>query len=511
MPIPATCTVPAGEYDSYVPFEERVLTKAWMCLWHRTGPEYYSNGYVQTGPGYGIDFIRCASAPTKRSDAFNPLPSLVAEIDYEYIKVWEVPEWTMPGINAVAVTSVHEIDPIDEDADSLANYQTLEFLTDPSAFSAAEMFNNFGAQYVRPSGAVVTAMDVQTVNPWQADPDPWDPENPDKDVKGYLDSIHYLGNIYPSVATSFFAGFNGKSRDTTDIFAHGYKLDFSHCTNFDSMFTQSGNFKANTLNRLSTDGDEPLPAIRWNAILNSEDLVNAKSTNSMFKGMRYVGLGAAGESYSYYLFEWIATLKLPKLDSFTHMFDSLSHQYNLDILDISGWGCENDLIGDDAFAKFYTTIINASGLKLSGQNLFRNTGAYNVAINNCELYGPYTQMFANSTNLARIIAEGATVASGNQFYSNTFSGCGKLMHLDISWMPETIIIATNMFMGCAELTTIYSNHNVTVENPVNSTFTGCAALVGGAGTSFANGEITSSEYLRIDNPPDEPGYLTAKD
>lgn len=508
MSNPATCTVPVGEYDSHVPFEERVLTKAWMCLWHRTGPEFYSNGYVQTGPGYGIDFIRCASAPTKRSDAFNPLPDLVAEFDYEYIKVWEVPEWTMPGINAVAVTSVHEIDPIDEDVDNVSNYQTLEFLTDPNAFNAAEMFNNFGAQYVRPSGAVVTAMDVQTVNPWQSDPDPWDPENPDMDVKGYLNSIHYLGNIYPSVATYFFAGFNEKSRGETDIFAHGYKLDFSHCTNFDSMFAQAKNLKANTLDR-GDGGDEPLPAIPWNAILNSEDLVNAKSTNSMFRGTRYANDGAATENYSKHLFDWIATLKLPKLDSFTHMFEGLSHQYQLNALDISGWGCENDLIGDYAFAKFYTTIINASGLKLTGQNLFRNTGAYNVVINNCELYGPYTQMFANSKNLARIIAEGATVASGSQFYSHTFSNCAKLASLDISWMPETISIATSMFMGCAELTTIYSDHNITVGNPTNSTFTGCAALVGGAGTSFANVGNTSSEYLRIDNPPDEPGYLTA--
>ncbi len=506
MPIPTICTVPAGEYDSYVPFEERVLTKAWMCLWHRTDPECYSNGYVQTGPGYGIDFIRCASAPTKRSDAFNPLPSLVAEFDYEYIKVWEVPEWTMPGINAVAVTSVHEIDPIDEDADNRANYQTLEFLTDPSAFNAAEMFNNFGAQYVRPSGAVVTGMDVQTVNPWQADPDPWDPENPDMDVKSYLDSIHYLGNIYPSVATYFFAGFNAKSLGTIDIFAHGYKLDFSHCTKFDSMFAQSRNVKACTLGH----GDEPLPEIQWNAILNSEDLVNAKSTANMFRAAKYADAGTIGESNSKYLFEWITTLKLPKLDNFTHMFDSLSHQYNLDILDISGWGCENDLIGDYAFAKFHTTIINVSGLKLLGQNLFSNTGAYNIVINNCELYGPYTKMFANSSNLARIIAEGATVTSGNQFYSHAFSKCAKLNNLDISWIPETIIIATNMFEGCAELTTIYSNHNVTVENQVSNMFTGCVALVGGAGTSFANGGITSSEYLRIDNPPDAPGYLTAQ-
>ena len=67
----------------------------------------------------------------------------------------------------------------------------------------------------------------------------------------------------------------------------------------------------------------------------------------------------------------------------------------------------------------------------------------------------------------------------------------------------------SMFHGCGNLTNITVGTSWSTTNVTSSTnmFSECTSIVGGAGTTY-NSTKTNKTYARIDNPPDEPGYLT---
>ena len=93
-----------------------------------------------------------------------------------------------------------------------------------------------------------------------------------------------------------------------------------------------------------------------------------------------------------------------------------------------------------------------------------------------------------------------------------FQQCTALSSLDLSdW---NIVSTTNMnymFGACPNLVTIYvgDGWNVNSVTTGGYIFDGCTSLVGGSGTSYA-GTHRDKTYARVDNPPDEPGYLTYK-
>ena len=73
---------------------------------------------------------------------------------------------------------------------------------------------------------------------------------------------------------------------------------------------------------------------------------------------------------------------------------------------------------------------------------------------------------------------------------------------------------TEMFKGDIALRKIIVDPNygwetfVSRPNDARDAFTDCNNLVGGAGTGY-DSTRTNGQYCRIDNPPDNPGYLTA--
>ncbi|MBQ9492954.1 MAG: BspA family leucine-rich repeat surface protein, partial [Oscillibacter sp.] len=94
-------------------------------------------------------------------------------------------------------------------------------------------------------------------------------------------------------------------------------------------------------------------------------------------------------------------------------------------------------------------------------------------------------------------------------FAATFRNCTGLTEVDLSgWDTSKGANLAQMFMGCENLKTILVSERFVTPNAtlVENMFTGCASLVGGAGTKY-NAERTDNAYARIDSP-DAPGYFT---
>lgn len=100
--------------------------------------------------------------------------------------------------------------------------------------------------------------------------------------------------------------------------------------------------------------------------------------------------------------------------------------------------------------------------------------------------------------------------------NGAFQGCYALEEIDLSGLSGTIEACSNAFSntsggGDMALTTIYSDGTLDFSQATASSnvFRACTSLVGGEGTPF-NSSFIGKQYARIDNPPDAPGYFTAK-
>ena len=91
-----------------------------------------------------------------------------------------------------------------------------------------------------------------------------------------------------------------------------------------------------------------------------------------------------------------------------------------------------------------------------------------------------------------------------------FAGCTGLTSLDLShFNTEKVTDMGSMFNICSSLKTIYVGDGWNTSSLTNnySLFTGCTALVGGAGTVFAPNHI-GADYAHIDGGTSNPGYFT---
>ena len=96
--------------------------------------------------------------------------------------------------------------------------------------------------------------------------------------------------------------------------------------------------------------------------------------------------------------------------------------------------------------------------------------------------------------------------------TSMFQQCPVVEVLDLSSFDTgNVTSIRNMFEACYALTTIYASNMFDVTD-INEdwVFVSNDHLVGGSGTAYVTGNH-SSRYARIDNPPTEPGYFTAKE
>lgn len=119
-----------------------------------------------------------------------------------------------------------------------------------------------------------------------------------------------------------------------------------------------------------------------------------------------------------------------------------------------------------------------------------------------------TAMF-HATNATEIKL--GNLDTSNVTTMNNMFGVTNVSELDLnSFNTSKVTNMEDMFIN-SSVETIYVGPNFIVSNVVSSysMFGGCGNLVGGAGT-ILDANHTGKEYARIDNPPDEPGYFTAK-
>ena len=92
-----------------------------------------------------------------------------------------------------------------------------------------------------------------------------------------------------------------------------------------------------------------------------------------------------------------------------------------------------------------------------------------------------------------------------------FSGFDKLTVLNLCNLNTSKVTnMTRMFNGCSNLTTIVvksSNWSTNIVESSTNMFNGCTNLVGCKGTAYNSSYIDKS-YARVDEAPDNPGYLT---
>lgn len=97
-----------------------------------------------------------------------------------------------------------------------------------------------------------------------------------------------------------------------------------------------------------------------------------------------------------------------------------------------------------------------------------------------------------------------------------FNGCSNLTSLDLSSFDTRLVTNTErMFYFCRALQTILASPNFVVSQVTSSDdmFDSMSVnLVGGAGTQWQSSSRVPKDktYARIDNPPDAPGFFTAK-
>lgn len=120
--------------------------------------------------------------------------------------------------------------------------------------------------------------------------------------------------------------------------------------------------------------------------------------------------------------------------------------------------------------------------------------------------------FANASNCTSIDLtnlDTSLVTSMDQM----FAYCSSLKSIDISgFRADSLTNTSYMFTWCDGLETIYSSDQFDTSQVTNSSqmFSYMSnKLKGGAGTTWSSAH-KDKEYARIDNPPDAPGYFTAK-
>lgn len=151
--------------------------------------------------------------------------------------------------------------------------------------------------------------------------------------------------------------------------------------------------------------------------------------------------------------------------------------------------------------------------------------------------GSLNSWFSDFSSLTTIEHLDYLDTTGADYAFYMFSGCSSLTSLDLSSFDTTKLRARELFKGCSsievldltsftnvldirsmfngmtKLRTIIVTELFALSAGVstdNKTFSGCSALVGGAGTSYADKKVATHEYARIDGGPNSatPGYFT---
>ena len=139
--------------------------------------------------------------------------------------------------------------------------------------------------------------------------------------------------------------------------------------------------------------------------------------------------------------------------------------------------------------------------------------AFDESFANCTTITSTKYWFAGITNLTTLTGLDNLKTENVTDMSYMFSGCSSLTNLDLSsFTTSSVTDMQFMFSQCSGLETIYvgngwSLESISSQQSGTDMFTGCTALIGGAGTTFDENHVDYT-YARIDEGESNPGYLT---
>ena len=191
----------------------------------------------------------------------------------------------------------------------------------------------------------------------------------------------------------------------------------------------------------------------------------------------------------------------------------------LQFLDVSNWDTSKVTTLSEVFG-YCTNLmtLNVSGWDTSNviymNGIFRNCEnlvSLDVSDWNTHSVTSMRMMFYECKGLTSLDVSGWDTSNITEM-EYMFRSCLSLPVLDLSgWNTSNMTDMPELFVSCRVLTTIYVGDQWDVSNVTYSyaMFSGCVCLVGGNGTPY-NQSYIDGTYARVDNPPDEPGYLTYK-
>ena len=213
----------------------------------------------------------------------------------------------------------------------------------------------------------------------------------------------------------------------------------------------------------------------------------------------WIGLDTSEVEDMHSMFYNCVTLSNIDLSSFntsnvkymSNMFERCS---SLDTIDLSSF----DTSKVYSMENMFTDCINLINLDLSD---FDTSKMINMSY-----------MFKNCSSLENLNLSSFDTSSV-EMMSDMFEKCSALTTLDLtSFNTSNVMGMALMFADCSLLKTIYTNGDFDLSNLGewnNNMFLNCTSLVGGMGTTYDSNN-TGAHYARIDNPPTESGYFTAK-
>lgn len=229
------------------------------------------------------------------------------------------------------------------------------------------------------------------------------------------------------------------------------------------------------------------------------DSAAARPWNSQSASITSVEIGMSIQptslAYWFDAFNACTSMDLSNLDTslVTSMYNTFNTCRSMTEIDLSGFdvssvtNMERTFYGCD-----HAITINVSGWDVSSVTTMK-------------------EMFWGCNALANLDLSSFNAKNVTTTY-NMFYNCNALTVLDLSnFDTQNLINTYGMFYSATGLTTIYASDKFVTSQITdsNNMFYLNPNLTGGQGTSFSYSN-TDKTYARIDNPPDAPGYFTAK-
>ncbi|MBO4719360.1 MAG: BspA family leucine-rich repeat surface protein, partial [Prevotella sp.] len=213
----------------------------------------------------------------------------------------------------------------------------------------------------------------------------------------------------------------------------------------------------------------------------------------------------------------LSGFKTDNLTDMTQMFDGCS---GLKSLNVSGFKTDKVTTMWAVFRGCSSlTSLDVSGFKTDNVTLMTQMFYNCSSLTSLDVSGFKTDkvtrmedLFYGCSGVTKLDVSGFKTNNATSIYG-MFERCSSLTSLDVSgFRTDKVTRIHNLFYGCSSLKTIYGSDWSTVsleDGEGNNMFTGCNALVGGAGTHY-NSSHTNYTYAHIDGGTANPGYFTDK-